>query len=158
MGLPFQAGYENPPIGDAVVCDALKLNLRLRSQELVLQIPLEAGIDRQGNDERGHARSHADDRDHRDDADHRLPALGAKITRRHEEFEVQARSSKPGIGSSGTRALYSPKRSPKRFSSSRSSSQIMSGNVTRVHTASSTKLSARPRMRLQPGSMERCPT
>ena len=92
MGLFLQTGEQVPPVGYAVVFDTLQLHVRLRTQQLILQVSLKAGVDGKSDDQRRNARGDPDDRNHGDDADDGLPALGTKITGSHEEFKIHGRS------------------------------------------------------------------
>ncbi len=62
------------------------------ADEAVLEIAAHAVGDGERDNERGHARSDAEDRDSRNEADDRLAAASAEIAESDEEFEAHAAS------------------------------------------------------------------
>ena len=76
------------PIFDAVVGYAQQADMRGGSDEAILQILAKAVVDGECDDERSDARGYSDNRDAGDDADEGLPALGAQVAGRDEEFKA----------------------------------------------------------------------
>src|SRR5260370_28916698 len=72
----------------------LYLDVRLRSQQLILQASLETRVNGESNDQRRNTSGHPDDRDDGDHADDGLAPLGTQVTSGNEKFKSHARSKR----------------------------------------------------------------
>ena len=74
----------------AVVDDAVRVphvDVRVRADDAILQLQLQAGHHRQRHDDCQDADAHAEHGDERDERDERLPALGEQVPQRDVELE-----------------------------------------------------------------------
>src|SRR5947209_15182838 len=89
MGLLLQPGNKTLPVADTARLDTLEVHMRSGAEQTVLEVLAETVVDGQRNNERSHARSHADDRNNGNYADYGLAAFGPKVTRGNKKFEPQ---------------------------------------------------------------------
>ena len=88
MRLLRQAVHQGRPVLDPIIRNALQADMRGRPQQPLLQVLPKPVVDGQRDDERSHPRRHPGDGNPRDDPNKRLPAFGAQVTSRDEEFEA----------------------------------------------------------------------
>jgi hypothetical protein len=90
MRLFGQTRHQCSPVFNSVILYAYEVDVRLRTQQLVLKVFLKTCVDGKRNYQRGHTRRYANNRNHSDHANHCLPPLGTEISRGNKELKSHA--------------------------------------------------------------------